>query len=80
MLTAHFGGGQHTGEEEEDDEEEEEEEGSQPMPEEVKGEIVLLWTSAEVWFLALLVLVALFPFPRHLFYLKCPGGDIPLGA
>lgn len=68
VLTTHFGGDQHTGEEEEKEEEKKEED-SHPMPEEVKGEIVLLWTSAEVWFLALLVLMALFPFPRHLFYL-----------
>ena len=34
----------------------------------------------EVWCLALLLLVALFPFPHHLLYLRCPGGDIPLGV
>jgi len=78
VPTTNFGGGQHSGDEEE--EEEEEKEGSKPMPEEVKCEIMLLWKSAEVWFLALLLLVTLFLFPRHLFDVGCPGEDIPLGA
>lgn len=83
VPTTHFGGGQHTEEEEKEEEEKEEEkEGFQLVPEEMKSEIVFLHTSAEVWFLALLLLMALFPFPHHLliFYLRCPGGNIPLGV
>lgn len=76
VPTTHFGGGQHTGEEEKEEEvKEEEEEGSQPVPEEVKGKTVLLWTSAGDWFLALLLLMA---FPRpHITYFT---SDVQVGA